>query len=450
LAYKICPICGTSAHPNATICATCGTSLAEIQAINEPPRRGGEKPAYEGQFGETDLLESQLQSRREPLLWAGLLLFVSLICVALIAVPLAIFAGLSPETPLTPTVFAGEISSSGVPNPESQPILLATNTQRTTVLLPTVTPAPPTATLTETAGPCEVVVQPGDDLVSLAYQCGHRSQDVLPLIVEMNSLESADVLQAGQTLLIPLPTATLDPLVTPPASVTSSADTGSAMEVAAADNTDAEPPTRTAFPTATLLPGVQWHVVQPNDSMIAIAFEYATTAEVLSMLNPELPFSQCDFQFDTGGPACSVLLQAGQQLRVPAPSPTPTLSPTLSGSETATPTPTATYNAPSVLSPNDRAVFGKDEIITLRWVTTGVLAPGETYRIDLLDTTGNVAYSATTSELFFIVPSEWQGGDSRRHEYQWTISVINEASPDELRYTTPPRYFSWAARGETS
>ncbi len=446
MAFKVCPICGTRTHSNATVCPTCGTSLADVKASNGSKRGNGARQ-YEDQFGETDLLESHVHSRGETLLFAGLLALTAAICMALIILPIAAFTSQAAAS-TNETATAVAIQTLGIPPTvlTTAPIVLATNTPRPTLSLPTVTPAPPTATPIPTEGPCEVQVRAGDDLISLAYSCGHRSMDVLPLILEMNNLDSAESLQAGQTLMIPRPTvegASPEQAATTEGSA-SSENTSLSQSVAAAGS--AATLTPTLYPSATLLPGVMWHVVEPNDSMIAIMYEYHTSAEVLSQLNPEVAFSQCDFQYDSGGESCTVLLQPGQLFRVPAPTPTATLSPTLSGSETATPTITPTYNAPSALNPSNRAVFQRDEIITLRWQSSGVLAPGEVYRINASDLTSGASYTADTTELYFIVPQEWQGTDERRHEFEWTISVFNPNQPDTLMFTTAPRTFSWEGR----
>lgn len=446
MAFKVCPICGTRTHSNATVCPTCGTSLAAVKASNGSTR-GNSTRQYEDQFGETDLLESRVRSRGETILFAGVVVLIATICMALIILPIAAITSQAAASG-NETATAAAIQTLGLPPTAltSPPVVLATNTQRPTLSLPTVTPAPPTPTPLPTEGPCEVQVQSGDDLISLAYSCGHRSMDVLPLILEMNNLASAESLQAGQTLLIPRPTVEG---ASPEQESTTEGESGSENTSLSQSVAAAEPEltlTPTLYPSATLLPGLMWHVVEPNDSMIAIMYEYHTSAEVLSQLNPEVAFSQCDFQYDTGGESCTVFLQPGQMFRVPAPTPTATLSPTLSGSETATPTITPTYNAPSALSPNNRAVFQRDEIVTLRWQSTGVLAPGEVYRINVTDLTSGASYSTDTAELYFIVPQEWQGTDERRHEYEWTVSVFNPDQPDMLMFTTAPRTFSWEGR----
>ncbi|MFN8565867.1 MAG: hypothetical protein U0703_30475, partial [Anaerolineae bacterium] len=56
--YKICPICGTHAHKNATLCSTCGTSLTDVPVVSESAKpANGRKPRYDRRYGETDLLE---------------------------------------------------------------------------------------------------------------------------------------------------------------------------------------------------------------------------------------------------------------------------------------------------------------------------------------------------------------------------------------------------------
>ncbi len=438
LARKVCPICGAVSHPNALVCATCGTSLAEVTPDADNRPRAARLPNYDHRFGETDLSEAEVRRSGELLFTVAGALALVVLCAGALALALP-----------------GVIGAAATPTPDSQVLaestssldsILITNTAPPTnpMVLATVTPAPPTATPEPTQGPCEYVIQAGDDLITLAWHCGHRSLDILPAILALNDLSAPEAIQVGQTILIPRPTPTVDPdaALIPTATGAAAADVA-AMFVAEANAT---PPTATLFPTATLLPGIMWHIVQPQESMVSIMYQYFTTAEVLAQINPEVAFSLCDFQFDTGGDSCTVLLQPGQRLRVPAPTPTPTLSPTPSGSETATPTATATFNAPSALSPNDRVRFAVDQIITLRWVTTGQLAAGETYRVSVTDETAGLSFTADTSELSFIIPFGWQGQDGRPHTFRWSVGVAASGS-DTLRYETPARTFVWTSRG---
>jgi hypothetical protein len=138
----------------------------------------------------------------------------------------------------------------------------------------------------------------------------------------------------------------------------------------------------------------------------------------------------------------------GQRLRVPAPTPTPTIQPSPSGSETPTPTATATFNAPNSSSPLNGAFFSSDELVTLRWIPTGVLGPSEAYRVDVHDVTSGQNYTDNTRELFYIIPREWQGKDRQRHTFRWTVSVISIDNPDNPTYTSEPLSFVWQGMGE--
>ena len=451
--YKICPICGTHAHRNATICSTCGTSLADVPIISEAasnkPSNG--KTRYDRRYGETDLLEGELRRGSEVYLFGGLLVLIAVACVG--AVAFASVRWLLPAALSTATL---------TPQSATQPaIIVETNTPMPSPVLATVTPPPPTPSDTPTPGPCEHKVVPGDDLISIAYACGHRSQDVIPLILQMNNLSSPSMIQVGQTISVPWPTATLDPnAAPPPAASTEAAGAGADLSVSSAafgTATDAgisglelvslptqAPPT--IAPTPTLLPGIEWYTVKPNENIVAIAFNHNTDVQVLSQLNPEITFAQCDFGNPAGGPECTVVIFAGEQIRVPAPTPTPTLSPTLSGSETATPTLTPTFNAPSALSPADRALFAKTELITLRWVASGTLSAGQTYRVRVEDTTLGKTYTSDTTDLSFILPADWQAQDGQRHDYRWQVSVITLSDPDHPYFTTEPRIFTWEGR----
>jgi len=120
----------------------------------------------------------------------------------------------------------------------------------------------------------------------------------------------------------------------------------------------------------------------------------------------------------------------------------------LSGSETPTPTLTPTFNAPSLFNPQDRTLFERSALITLRWVATGTLAEDEMYQVVLEDLTAGITHVGETDELFFIVPTEWQGTDSRRHDFRWSVSVIRRTTPNEPIFTTSTRLFSWESRND--
>lgn len=458
--FKICPICGTHTHSNATICATCGTSLAEVSVISS----GAKKiipNAYDRHYGEADLLEGDLKRNRGIYFATVAILAPILLCLGFFVFQgVNSFSGLIPtEVPptstITPVPTSGGVPSIDSGTPPAPALDLATNTPLVPPILATVTDSPPTATMTPTQGPCEVRVQAGEDLITLAWRCGHRTLDVMPEILELNNMRSAEALQVGQVLFIPWPTPTLDPNA-PANNTGASSETGEQLSsngIAVASNITEPTESRLYQPTATntLIPGVTWYQVIRNDSIVSIAYGHFTTVEVLEDLNPEITFSQCDYSSDYGGPRCTVFLSEGQLVRVPVPSPTPTLSPTPNGSETPTPSATATFNVPSPLRPTNGALFFRNDLVTLRWVGTGNLGPNEAYYIAVKDLTANTTYADTTTQLSFVVPTQWQGADTRRHDYEWTVSIIQVNDPSATpTHTTETRTFTWEARGESN
>lgn len=445
VSFKICPICGTRAHRSAAVCATCGASLADVAETTARAARSVQSPDTDRRFGEIDLLEGEVRRRGSVLFIASTAIFI--LILAALAVPLiaSIAASRAPTATPAPVVPTATI-----------PIVLESNTPAPSPVMATVTPPPPPPTSTPTPSPCTRVVQPGDDLISIIFNCGHRSLDVMPLVLDMNNIAAPELIQQGQEIIVPLPTPTPDPNAAAGSAGTDSVGVEVAVANTVEGGTETEntgptlTPTLLIAPTETLLPGVGYHLVQPNESMVSIAFQYHTNAETLSQLNPEIAFSQCDFGLDTGGERCTVLIVAGQQLRVPVPTPTPSLTPTLTGSETPTPSATPTFNAPSLISPPNRVFFLHNELITLRWVGTGVLADDEAYLVVIEDLTTGNTFRDQTRELFFIVPDSWQGTDPIAHDYRWSIGVIRIAEPDTPRFVTDPRLFTWQGRSETS
>ncbi len=433
--YKICPICETHNHQNATVCNTCGTSLSDIDITTQQNGKKPQQDVYDYRYGETDLFEGSTASVGR-LFTIGLFVFGILIGIGATVAVLAprINDGLTVQAIETPT-----------PSP-------------TLRMLPTVTPGVATATLsktptitftpteTNTPEPCIQTVVSGDSLIGILYRCGHTSRDVIPTVIALNGIADETRIQIGQQIVVPWPTATPDPNAvptnTPESSANASGESAVSDEIALLAF---DPFAPTA--TSTLLPGVMWHTVQPNTNMIIIAEQYGANAKVLSDLNPEIDFARCDFGLTYGGPECIVQLSQGQQIRVPAPTPTLTVQPTSSGNETATPLPTATFNVPSAINPANQAFFGSSDQVTLRWVTTGTIGQNEVYRVAVSDVTSGETFTADTYDLFYILPTEWQATDSERHNYIWQMSVYNTAT-ETASYSTETRTFVWQGTGE--
>ena len=428
--HKVCPICEARNHRNAALCAVCGTTIAEIA----PKEAHGENdtPAtfYDYRMGETDLAEDSLSVRGR---------IMSLILVAAV---LALVAGLA-AVALSKRRLDDEASS----------IQIAATASPTRVFGPSITPGTPTATftaspipsatltLTPTPAPCIRRVAEGDSLIAIVSRCGHSSLDILPTVMAMNQITDETRIQIGREIIVPYPSPTIDP-----------AATAEPQDSAAADSSR-EQLTRLAYEpfaptlTPTLLPGLMWHFVQPDEDMIFVAAEYETNVKALSDLNPEIDFFLCDFGLVFGGPECTVQLRISQQIRVPAPSPTMTPISANSGTQTPSPPPTATFNAPIAQSPADEAFFSPRERVTLRWVGTGRLDADEVYRISLTSTDSGAIFEADTRELFFILPSEWQSQDASSHRYSWQVSVA-DINLNTTTFETAARTFVWQGSGQ--
>jgi hypothetical protein len=435
--YKVCPICKTLNHPNATVCTTCGTSLATVTVTNRTTSGNAPTPQYDFRFGENDLLESANSKNARGCLVALVGIMTAIVAIGIVFV----FANVSRNNPL------------------QTPLVAQSETPRPTLGLATVTLGPPTSTATNTPlptftpsetptrAPCVQRIVAGGSLIGAITNCGYTTLDIMPTVMALNNIADAAAVQEGQEIIIPWPSPTFDPNAPTPEG------SGSRSNNLVASNAFSLDSSIVAFaPTATptLPPGVMWYTVQSGDNLITISVGFDANAKTLSELNPEIDFAKCEFGERFGGPECLVQLSVGQQMRVPAPTPMPTLTPTNDPNATATPTATPTYNEPNIVSPPDKAFFGVNELVSLRWIPTGTLNTGEAYRIDVTDLTTSISYTAVTTDIYFLVPTEWQGRDNLRHEYQWTVGIIRQDNPEIITFQTAPRTFVWQGLAETN
>jgi hypothetical protein len=447
--FKICPICGASNHRNAAICSTCGTTLSSVGTAGSSRTPATSRtPDYDFQYGETDLLEDNLRRLGQTYL-AGILTFLVLIMF----VGLALIIGPS----ILSRSGSGDGGEIGAPESVETPtrpsqLNFPTVTTGPPTLTPSITP-PPTATVTPTPTrtPCMQEVRAGEGLYNVVLRCGHQSLDVIDLVLEINDIDDPLLVRPGDIIEVPWPTETPDPNAelteTASDATGETGNTGaeSTGEVAA-NNFDDEDFDPFLVATPTLPAGVMFHQVVLGENIISIGLQYGANVEVLSQLNPEVSFAQCDFSLDFGGPRCNVQLIEGQQIRVPAPTPTATIPPTASGSETPTPTSTPTFNAPSAVSPSNRAFFRADQLVTLRWIGTATLGENQTYRLRVENVTDGIVYTVDSIQTSFVLPLEWQGTEDARFEFTWIVSVINTNDPDNPLFTTTERMFTWVGR----
>ncbi len=432
--FKRCPICAGQNHQDARVCATCGTTIADVEAQS---RSDATRPIwrnYDFRHGETDLYEGSVHGIGRAL---SALLAIVVIILTIVVIAIVLSSQLNnvtnaaiersptarPTRPLRPSVTLGipTATYTASPNPTQ---------------VPTDTPTP---------SPCIHQVAAGDSLIAIVSRCGHRTLEILPTVMAINGIVDETRIQIGQRIIVPLPSPTIDPRATaqPTADSSSQSEVNAAADGFALLSFDPSAPTL----TPTLLPGLMWHRVAAGENMIVIARRYDSNAKQLSDLNPEIPFSLCEFGLQFGGPECIVELTEGQNVRVPAPTPTITPIPTESGTRTATPPATATYNAPHALSPGDREFFGANEQITLRWVSTGVLGPEEVYQVAVSEVNTGELLTAETRDLFMILPPQWQADDDQRHSYVWQISVVSKET-GRPSFATDVRSFVWEGAGE--
>lgn len=431
--YKRCPICEARNHSQASTCSTCGTTIVDVEAQTLSDESNLAWRDYDYRHGETDLYEGALQDTARRLS-AGIAVFGIALFFIII---LAIVSGLSQRA----DSLLGELSPTAAPTRPS----FATVTPSFPSPVPTATPMPTLApSETATQSPCIHRVAAGDSLISIIAGCGYRRLDILPTVVALNRIVDETRIQIGQEIVVPIPSATTDPLSTPAPQLNASSNLG--------ENPDNEELALLSFDpfapteTPTLLPGLSWHTVAEGDSMIAIAVQYETDAKQLADLNPEVAFALCDFSLPYGGGECIVELVEGQTLRVPAPTATITLVPTLSGSETPTPPATPTVNAPFAVGPPDRAFFGARDQITLRWIATGTLAADETFRVVVSEDGTVNRFTAETRDLFFILPRQWQAADDQRHTYTWQVSIVKQTT-GATSQATGTRTLVWEGSG---
>ncbi len=278
------------------------------------------------------------------------------------------------------------------------------------LVAPTDTPPPATATPfpTSTPGPFPHEIVAGETLGYIIQLYGHDfSFDAIDSVVRANeNIPNRDSLPSpGTVILVPRPT-----------EIVVVADAGGD------GNGDGESDSPQQEPLAQQVNNVftTTHRVREGETIIDIADQYRTTLEIISQLNPDVPFFGCNFEIPSGGPDCVISIQIEQEINVPAPSPTPTLSPTPSGNETATPTPT--YVAPLPVFPPNGGIAQAGRL-RLQWVSAGVLEPNEVYLVYVKNlTNGGEINAFTTRSTTYNLPADLiPSGEP--NDFEWWVTV---------------------------
>lgn len=342
----------------------------------------------------------------------------------------------TPTEPPTITPTLTPIPASDTPSvptetslPTDQPILETPT--------PTFTAAPPTQipTSTPTQGPVEYVIQADDTLMYIIQlpQHGYDYElDVAQEVVDLNeNMSSIDFLPpVGSTILIPLPTATETPV-----EFEATQETKATLGVDGSSGAD--------LPQGV---SVGCYEVQEDDSLVSIATNYNTTLEIMSQLNPDLNWFNCEFDQPSGGPSCSPTIQIGQCIDVPQPTPVPTFTLTPSGLETPTPTPT--YPAPRMLYPVNNVVVPPGRF-DLQWVGVAGLTSDDEYLVEITDVTSGQKLLQVTESTSFTMLDSFVPSDGQAHTIQWRVSVARKNESGVYGYvggTGEWRVFDWMSQ----
>lgn len=365
------------------------------------------------------------------LLWIGIALLVGACganenltptAPAIVQEPINPLPQITPATPTLTTTPTATIQPTDPPTSTASPT--ETETQ-----LPSETP-----TATPTEGPWEYTIRQNDTLISIIQQepFNYRNTDVIREIVRINdNIFNADILPPpGQVILIPRPTITPTPQNNIGVTV---------------NNTSATmPPMR---PSVNLAPWevVGQYTIVSGDTLVSIAEAFAMSLGQLSQLNADISFIGCNFDLPGGGPNCNPFIREGQVVNVLVPTPTTTLTPTPSGLETPTMTPT--FNAPALVSPPNGGIAAG--LVTLQWVSVGVLRSEEQYLVQVVDNTSGTTWTGSTKQTSLLLPESLVPNDGQSHLITWTVSVAqinNDNTYSIVGVTGQSRSFTWQSR----
>ena len=189
-----------------------------------------------------------------------------------------------------------------------------------------------------------------------------------------------------------------------------------------------QPTPTSLIPTAT--PEVLTHMVVEGEVLGLIAEEYGTTVEAILEAND---VEDVD------------LISVGQELIIVGAKRTPLPAATRTSSPTPTPTSAFPYKAPTLLHPQDRAVFkGREASIVLQWASIGILKEDEWYEARVWVRGEEDAHRAWTKA------SSWQLPDSvypvvEPDMFYWDVAVVRRSMQQVVRLSprSPARCFSW-------
>ena len=253
---------------------------------------------------------------------------------------------------------------------------------------PTETPlASPTATLTPTPAPSQTpaperlhILVSGQTLIglSLIYNVSPDS------IAAANSFNVDTPVQAGQSLVVPWPTAT------PPLEPVAIDINGESVVADPAD--------------------CPRHQIQTGESVASVAIQYGLNLDLLLRVNRLAP----DVIVQPGQTICIPEIKVGVELP-PTPGPSPT------------PAPTQFPTGPQLLYPTAGTVIAEPErSIMLQWTAVKDLEDAEWYMIEVadLDILDVPPYRSFTRDNAFHLPGDWRPDTPENHTFKWRVSIV--------------------------
>ncbi len=362
---KVCPTCGTRLSENATRCLVCGRNFSATTKAATP------NPVQSPKLPELKLsLPAAL----------GLVILVLGLGAALVYVILQSTGNISAPTE-TPTITITP-TNTNTPQPTTEP-----------TAAPTPTNLPPISYTVKSGETCS--------LIAAIYKVSVKS------ITDLNNLDSDCLtLTEGQTILVPVPTATASPM---PTATLSAAE---ATEQAC---------------------GTYPYTVQDGDTLMGISLNYNISQESIMNFNG----------------LTSDIIMKGMQLSLPLCERKPTQGPT------PTPTLPPPYAQVSLLLPADGTVYTNiSDAITLQWASVGTLRENERYAVTVEDVSsgGEKKLVQYVTETKFIVPASLRPLDNTNHIFRWSVVVArqdgstSDGQPIYVQYGTISAYrvFGWS------
>lgn len=334
-------------------------------------------------------------------------------------------AGTKPSQAPLPSVVASSISAGGTPRP-------ARTATRTAITRAAAEPGK------------YYTVESGDTLLGIA-----ESLDIpWQAIAAVNGVDEHSLLQIGQELRIPAPTAkpTVASSSTPATRAvlaTPTATSTTAPTASPVSTPTPVPPTPTATTARITAGAMTTYKVQSGDSFAAIGERFGIPWQAIVAAN---------------NLTANSMLRPGQELLIPASGAPLPSTPTAVPKSTSTPlppvptaAPAATFDAPIVTGPADGNVFNGDRaFVQLTWQAVPELPSNAQYQVTLEWAEKGVPqkYAWITPMTDWKVPPDfWQRATG---QYSWTVAAVHGA-PDgkggetfvPLSPPSAPRSFAW-------